>query len=877
MALRRARSIDQLYSLVADHDLVLTSDAPLALALNRRTPRARLGDLAQTPRNYAKQGLEVADRRELFHAIVRRTDLSFKQAARSLDRVLRCWEETGQAERVLVHATREEAATRAVVDVVTSIESAHTLREDLQIPEGLDLAVIDPDSLSALDRAVLPDDYEAVDPFADAGRFEIGEIDLLPSTVAIADTLEAHITPDNAGDVGIVLDPAGPVRPLVEATLEARSIPYHTETELAEHPGLRSFLRTLRTGLTSRRLRAREVRGLLAELGLPARPRDDEKLLNHVDSGHLGSITELWASLEDATLGEGLDAFEDLAATPRELGELVDDLEIGDEPITPALLDALEFYLETYPVERDYSREGVLLASGADNAYVDRPLVFHVGLGTGWAQATPEAPWTTPETRKQREQRDLARFERLLQSGRRRVYLAQDTRQGQPVTPCFHLHELLDADVERFAELPHRRRSPPTPVAATGSGFETEPVVEPDAEPVETLSSGDLDRLTYCPRDWFMDQLVPTTETVWLRRGSLFHAFAELAAEHPDLVADEAAREPLVDVAIDELADLLDPDDHARARTELRVGFTAIARWLQANPTEPAPGGTYTTPPPDRQRANPFAEHLDLELTRERTERWFRSPEAGVHGMVDLLHAPDRIVDWKSTRSPDSLARTVERARVDEGEEPPRFQPGVYLLHHRQDRPGEELSFTFVDLLSERQAAIRGELDPEAITRTLPYVPSSFREHVASRRAYEYATQSSNKRQDVFAAVGYEAYRDYVEQAEVPPLDDKDEAKASDFADGLVALAKRERGDLVKSEQAARGAVGKLVTLTRRTLFGENLDRLGRHVEDVLADLETWRDSRFPVPDDVDMDQIAHRDLVLRDLSAHRAEEARDG
>jgi hypothetical protein len=883
VALRRARSIDRLHSLVADHDLVLTSDAPLALALNRRTPEARLGELVQTPRGYAKQGLEVADRRELFHEVVTRTGLSFKQAARGLDQALRCWEETGEAERVVDHA-RDPEAVAGLVDVVTDLESAHTLREDVTIPDSVDLAVVDPGSLSALDRAILPDpdSYATIDPFAPAGRFELGEIDLLPSTVAIADTLEAHITPENAGDVGIVLDPAGPVRPLVEATLEARSIPYHTEEGLAEHPGLRSFLRVLRTGLTRRRLRAGDVRGLLAQLGLGARRRDDEKLLAEVDDRRLEGLTDLWANLDEATLGEALDAFAEVTETPRELGELVAELELGEAPVTSALLDALEYYLETFPVERDYSREGVLLASGADNAYVDRPLVFHVGLGTGWAKSLPEEPWSTPETRRRRERQDLARFERLLQSGRRRVYLAQDTRRGEPLTPCFHLHELLEADVERFADLPHRERRPPPREQPVHDGFAAdEELVDVDPDPPATLSSGDLDRLTYCPRDWFMDQLVPTTETVWLRRGRLFHAFAELAVERPDLVdpTDAELFDELVDVALDELDELLDPDERAPAATELRVGLQAIARWLHANPPEdPVPA--YENPPPDRRQANPFAEHLDVELARERAERWFQDHDVGVHGMVDLLHAPDRLVDWKSTRSPDTLPGTVRRTRVDGSDEPPRFQPGVYLLHHREVRPDEALEFALVDLLSERNAAIRGEAELDSITRRLPYRPCSFEEHLASAEAYEYATQSRKRREDVFAEVGYGAYRAYVEQAEIPELSSKDEALATPFAEGLVDLARRERGDLAKSEKAARGAVKRLVRLKQRTLYAEDLDRLAGHVQATLEGVDAWRGSRFPVPEDVDGDELAHRELVLRDLASHRsraAREARDG
>lgn len=878
MALRRARSIDRLFDLVDDHDRVLTADAPLALALNRRTEGAHLGDFATTPRNFAKQGLEVADRRDLFHEVVRSTELSFKQAATNLDVALRCWEDTGRLRAVLEHTRHDPASMRSVVDVLETVESAYSLREDVTVPGGLDVAVVDPGAFSALDRRVLPEDgsFEAIDPFEPRGRFEPDGIDLMPSTMAIAETIEAHVTPANAGDVGIVLDPSGPLRPLIEATLEARSIPYHAEEPLAEHPGLRSFLRVLRTGLSRTRLRGRDVRGLLVEIGLPAPRLDDDKRIEQLSGAGAAELQRLWDGLSQARLSEVLDAFTDLAPqTPRELAELVRDLGIEDAPVTRKLVNALEFYLDTFRVERDYSREGVLLASGRDNAYVDRPLVFHLGLGTDWAQSVRSDPWIDADERKRRERQDLARFERLLQSGRRRVYIAQDTRRGQPVTPCFHLHELVDAEFERFAELESTPRSPPGRTEPAEVGFVPEEgLVDPDRSPATTLSSSDLDRLSYCPRDWFMDQLVPEPDRLWFRRGQLFHAFAELAVVRPDLVGpgDDELLGELVQVGLDALEDLLDPDERPSQATELRIGFTTIVRWLAENPPEDEPPEAYTAPPPDRRGSgNPFAEHLGVEIEATRTERWFQDEALGVHGKVDLVHAVERLVDWKSTRRPDSLPRTVRRTRVGEGDAPPRFQPAVYLLHHRAQAPGRPLEFALVDVLDRRTEAIRGDLDVEAVTRRLAYRPCSFEEFVATREAYERIVESSQKRKDVFEAVGYPAYRSYVTNADMPEGEDRTAAKTGEFADGLVDLAQRKRGAPAKSEQAARSAVGKLVRLKDRTLFGPDLDRTAEHVDRVRDRLTEWRASRFPVPDDVDMDEVHHRDLILRDLSTHRA------
>ncbi|MBQ6548082.1 MAG: hypothetical protein IJL79_03965, partial [Candidatus Methanomethylophilaceae archaeon] len=49
----RAKSIDELYEEVRDYDLVICNDAPLALALNNRLDKPRVGVFAITPRQLA--------------------------------------------------------------------------------------------------------------------------------------------------------------------------------------------------------------------------------------------------------------------------------------------------------------------------------------------------------------------------------------------------------------------------------------------------------------------------------------------------------------------------------------------------------------------------------------------------------------------------------------------------------------------------------------------------------------------------------------------------------------------------------------------------------------------------------------------------------
>lgn len=874
--LRRARTIDEIAEATAGHDLVLTSDAPLALALNRRTPEARLGQHAATPLNHARRGLEVPGRRELFCTLVSDTELSFKQAATLLELALSAWEETGDAEAILAWERYETPQMRTVLDVVQDQPNGHRAREQVTVPDGTDVAVVGLDRFSALDRAVLPDamdDVTVIDPFVDGEHATLAPFRVLPNTAGIVATLREHITPANATDVGIVLDPAGTARPLVEAMLDARAIPYHTETELTERTHVRTFLRLLRLGLANRRLTGRDVRGVLVALGLPAWHRHDDRRLESLSTEGAQTLARFWRDTREATLKDAIRAFEDVTeASLTDLREAFEDLGVLDGTVDRRLLDALDFYLDAYRLDDGYTREGVLLASATANAYVDRPIVFHVGIGPAWAPPTPAYPWID---REQREARETARFERLVQNGDPPVYLVQDTRQGQPVTPCFTLHELLDVEFERFTDLPHTEHAPaprdPTPVNDAG-GLGVEHAPPSGVEPVtrQTVSASTLDRLATCPRDWAMDQLVTEPERDYFEKGHLLHAFAEFYVEHPELVDldDAGDRERLVEIALDGMRGLVDEDELPAVATELAIAMRNTARWLDEHPPTGEGTTAYADPPEDRagaDGANRFADAFDVEIDLGLTERWFEDPDVGLHGKVDLVHAGDHLVDWKTTKRPDGRSRTIRRARVGSDEDEPRFQPAAYLAHHRRAAPGAPLRLTFLDVLANHRDVISGTGDLGDIERVVRYLPRTYQEHVATEHAFSWVQAANQNLERVLGELGYPAFRDIFDREDLPAFEDKDAAAAHPVRDVLMKRAKAAVGDYKYVEKAARSTMKKLVELREAALFEEDLDAFDAFVRRCLDALDRWRATRFPLGD-ADLSDTRHEDLLLRHL-----------
>ncbi|OYR95469.1 hypothetical protein DJ71_01585, partial [Halorubrum sp. E3] len=185
MPIRRAKPAETLYAEVADYDLVVTPDAALASAINRRLDRPHFGTFATTPRRLAAGRREQAEDRRAFLELVTETDHDWKAVAYAVGNVLQCWEHTGRLDAILEYDAYVDDATREVVEVMRTLRttskrlSEYTVDGDRSIDgdrsvmgdrsdEGdQSVAVVGHDQLTALERSVLPEGFDRVELFAD--------------------------------------------------------------------------------------------------------------------------------------------------------------------------------------------------------------------------------------------------------------------------------------------------------------------------------------------------------------------------------------------------------------------------------------------------------------------------------------------------------------------------------------------------------------------------------------------------------------------------------------------------------------------------------------------------------------------------------------
>ena len=855
MPIQRAKPVETLYEEVADYDLVLTPDAPLASAINRRVDVPQFGTFATTPRRLAAGRREQAEDRSAFLEVIARTDHNWKSISYAIGNVLQCWEHQGTIESILEYDSYIDRETSDVVEIMAELQSTSRSLTEYSI-DAESLAVVGEQQFTTLERAILPDEYDQFDLFTEVA-FDYPSFNIFDSSADIVDAILDTVTTKTAGNVAVVLDASSRYSPLIEAAFDAAGIPYYGGPGFIDEPDHRAFLNLCRAGFRGGETTIGDLRPVLTQMGIDVPIDHDNKRLQEAAISETAWVRDFCQALTTYTFAEALDAYE--SQTDTSLVSFRDELAklgIADVPVSADTVDELAYYLQTYEVPVNRENDGVLLADAKSAGYVDRSVVFHVGLDEDWTHSSPQRPWVDTESQFQRY---LNQFQLLIQSGVEQYYLVQDTKGGQPVTPCLYFGELLDDDYDQFSDLnavSHRR-----PVPNGKTGFQKE-AIDVEAETVEAISQSSLNNYVNSPRDYFFSRLVDGPDKDYFTEGNLFHDFAEFYVNHPEIIDTEDLAD-VVEVMTEEARPLFAGTDEPLRRRSYRIGLETIIEYLDAHGPE---SEDFLTPASGWGR-NFFADYFDEPIDSPLTERWFENTSLGIKGKIDLVTAPDHLLDYKSGRK-KSRRKVVKRAAIDPPNDTPNFQAALYLCHYRTMQPDEPLSFTFFHFLETLDDVITGDADLDDTLTTVRYYPWTFDEHVGSREAYETLLDGYKDCVATFQDLGFNAYTQIMEELSFPGTTEKDELRESTFAAAFTEAVDEQTGADVDAEKGCDQAIRALNSVRQKAFFREDLDAIERFVTKRIEELNRCRrgDDRFPIEGlggEPNYRRVDHRDLLL--------------
>jgi hypothetical protein len=481
--------------------------------------------------------------------------------------------------------------------------------------------------------------------------------------------------------------------------------------------------------------------------------------------------------------------------------------------------------------------------------------VFYLGMDVDWTHRVPDRPWIDAEAK---DRQYLRQFQLLLQNGVDQYFLVQETSAGKEVTPCLYFHDLLDEEFDTFGDLPHVPHT--RQVRYDDPGFEKVPVA---AEPtnIETISQSSLSTFVNCPRDYFFDRIVDNPDRDYFRKGNLYHDFAEFCVNHPDIVED-ADPESLVNVMIDEMRPYVDDVELEKLATEFEIGNDLITDFLETDPPREQAYDEYEKLYPD----NFFANHFDRAIESTVTERWFENPDLGGKGKVDLIHAPTRLLDYKSGNG-KSASEVVSRSNINSISDKPDFQALLYLAHHRRVQSDEELDFVFFHFLDLLDDAITGDPNPDDALVRVSYYPEPFEAYAGRREAFDAlcdGVAESNNRRKTLERMGYDVYESFFDNHGFPDVDDKDELLETEWATQFTNHAKAEVGDYKYVDKGAESALKQLYGIRSENYFVEDINAFESFLDKQIDRINEYRRSKFPV-EEPNFDRVNHRDLIRTD------------
>ena len=877
MSLSRTKPIDHLYDEVAEYNLVIVPDAPLASALNRRHERPHFGPFAITPRRLAARRRETAEDRLAFLQVIEQTNLGWKEAAAAIGDVLQCWEHEGAIDAIRSYDGFDTPAIRTVIEAVGSLEttSQKLTAYEIDPEEYPSVAVVGKGQLTPLERSILPPEYDEVDRFTDE-PFDVPPFRIFDSPAAIVDALLETITVETAEDVAVVLDAGSEYSALLESALEAEGIPFYGGPGFTDDRDLRCFVGLLRAVFAGSDLRVGDVRPILTHVGVSVAVDHDEKRLFEVDDPGLEWIRGYCESCPEGTVDDALATYERCVdRTLDRFREELDRLGILDERLTESVVDRLVFYLQTYEVPMDRENEGVLLADATSAGFVDRPVVFCLGLDEGWTHSAPRRPWVD---RDEEFERNVRRFQSLLQSGVEQHYLVVDVAGGSPVAPTLYLEELLDEEFERFSDLEsiaHTRT-----IRTGGRGFDREPLpadVEP--ETVETISQSSLNSFVNSPRDYLFGRLVDGPDKDYFAEGNFFHDFAEFYATHPNvIVGDDGEPDPeivdeVVEVMLEETRSFHREVDLETQRTRYRAGLTTIAAFLAGHRPDGTDDEFEFLTSDSGWGTNFFAEYFDRPMDSPLTERWFEDDELGLKGKIDLVLGPNHLLDFK-TGSKKRASQVTRRSALDPPGDPPNYQALLYLTYYRRLRPEERLRFTFFHFLECMDDVVAGEPDLDDCLTTVEYRPIAYDEYVTSPEVFEgLCEDASNACNKTFSTVSHETFLSVLDAHPIPTTRDGNELAESPFGETLTEQMIDAVGEYKYVRKGCVQACRYLAGLRKQIYFADDVDAFERFVEKRIDELNTYRhgEERFPVHGlggEPNYRYVDHRDILLEDEAA---------
>lgn len=682
--MKRAKTIDEIYEEVRDFDLVLTTDAALATALNARIDRPVVGFFAVTPKQVAELeavnviGEPVQRELSVLRSISKDVGVPFKSVHGEVENIKEIRRYTFQVEENL-HSKRANEIYQRYRSMPTQMAVMSGFDADSSpFFKGKRVAVIGVDFFNSLDKNLNSPDFHEIDIFTEGDPFDIDRIYQVGNDRQIANNVVDLIDPSNPSDYAVVLNLGSPITDAVRSALYRKGIPFVNSLNVKDLTQIRDYLQLIQLSLSFRTLRVRHVRELLSNYNVQIRSRSDDFLFCDLPMDSFSDRGLRFFSIMSEIDRHTFLEVAELVGNPGlpQIKLLLSDMELSGKTIGHGTVNELS-YAVNYVSELRHNqevpqneREGVLITDCNNSVYIDRPVVFYLGLGQDWNMSVRSKPYIDQE---QESDINALRLQVLLQQGSTRMYFVNVTKNGQPARPSAMFDVIYGRGMETFGDLcpdivrgrwvPERV---PEPITHGSSGLEETGVGR------HPFSKSSFNTYYRCPRAYMFSCLVSTPDQKQMEFGNLIHEFAEMYFCHRDSVKGSDL-DAFIDRTFDRYSGLSSPLLKDMDRGRIRRAMSNVMAYIDRY----APESPILDRRIDDSHRNRIMTASGMDMTSTMCETDHAAPGYPMHGKYDLSYGRD-ITDYKTGRQQEM--KTIAKSMLlDPKNDDPEFQPLFYL------------------------------------------------------------------------------------------------------------------------------------------------------------------------------------------------------
>lgn len=650
--IKKAKSIKNIFDEIKDFDLVITNDAPLATALNKLVNHPRLGYLAMTPRQIASDfaGIYmngIFEKSEIMLSICRDSGKPLKLIHGLLSKIYDMWNYNAKLEFLEQYLSEYEIKILNMLKDYPSVETAmENFNEDFFGSKKI--AVVGEDLFTLLDKEVFPrkSSPAAIFDVFEESAYKIDKTFLFSNTNSLVDNIAGLIENDIAGQTAIVVSPQSNFHELIRIRLKEKGIKIEEKSLLSSNMTVRKLINFIEFSLNSDSADVREFAytAVNFNLNLP------KEFYNYdmgmyvglaINDNSIKSLVKISRDISKLTYKGLLEKLSGLNQfiLQEEFHTAIELMNLSEVKINHDNFESLKYFLREIDAEMKSEAGGVIFVNALNSAFIDRDIVFYIGLDNSWMKLFPEKDYLD---RNEEEKKNLLRFQILLQQGSQRYYFVRNISEYKEVIPCYYFSQIYDRKINNFKDEIFN------PVIATNkikkANYEIKRKVKQSdsIQTITSLSPTSLNNYFFCPKYYSVSKLLTSEHAQNMTRGSLMHNFAELYFNHPDFAIKKINE--IKNIMTDELKLFNSNLNSDYINSEFDIAIRNVIRFIDSQNIKKV-----KSQKPQSPEDNLLMRHFGKDKIYINTERWINDTAgSGIKGKIDLYY-DSTIVDYKTS------------------------------------------------------------------------------------------------------------------------------------------------------------------------------------------------------------------------------------